>query len=395
MRYVGIDIGSRKHAVAIVNEVGEVQLKSRFIEESQEGYEKLLELLGSSEDTVVAMEATGHYWQNIYIKLAQADFSVVLINALRTRRYAEEELAKAKTDKIDARLIARFAAEKRIKGERLKDQVRLALRELVGLRDRLQQDLDDRARQLHRALDLSFPESKKLFKSVKTAKTTTILKNYPGGAALAKAKVTKLAKLVYDGRHCVGDELAKALIEKAQKTVGAHQGGPYSRQIVYYCEDIQMLTKRLRDIDREIRECLSGQELPTLLMSIPGVGPLSVARIIAMIGDPSEFKSGKALASYVGVAPQVKHTGMWTPRRARSGALSNSRLRAKLWSPTLVGIRHNPWLRQHYNRLLAAGKPKKVATIACMRKLLMAMFSVAKNRKPFELKLASPEANSS
>jgi transposase len=297
MRYIGIDIGSTRHAVAIVDADGKFRLKPRMFDESRAGYEELFELLESPEDAVVAMEATGHYWQNIYVELAQRGFAVVLINALRTRRYAEEELVKAKTDKIDAGLIARFAAEKRATGERAKDAVRLALRELVSLRDRLQQDHDDRGRQLHRALDLSFPESKPLFKTMTGMRTTTILKAYPGGEPLAEANLSELAELVYDGRHRVGVELASALIELAKVTVGAHQGGPYSQQIVYYCEDIQTLAKRLKELERQIEKCLEGQQLPTLLMSIPGIGPLSVARVMAMVGDPSSFASGDALAS--------------------------------------------------------------------------------------------------
>lgn len=389
MRYIGIDIGSTKHAVAIVNEQGEVRLKPRFFDAKKTGYEELFETLGAPEDAVVAMEATGHYWQNIYIELASRGFAVVLINPFRTRRYAEEDLVRAKTDKIDAGLIARFAAQKRVTGERATDTLRLALRELVSLRDRLQQDLDDRGRQLHRALDLSFPESKSLFKSITSLKTTTILKTYPGGTPLAQADLDELAKLVYDGRHCVGKELASALIELAKVTVGKHQGGPYSQQIIYYCEDIQTLHKRLKDLEREIEKCLEGQQLPTLLMSIPGIGSLSVARLIATVGDPSSFASGNALASYVGVAPQVKHSGKWTPNRAAAGMMSNSRLRAKLWSPTVVATRCNPWLKQYYDRLVGNGKPKKVAIIACMRKLLLAIYSVAKNRKPFAIRTAS------
>jgi transposase len=387
MRYIGIDIGSAKHAIAIVDENGEVRLKPRLFNADQTGYEELFELLGAPEDAVVAMEATGHYWQNIYIELASREFAVVLINPFRTRRYAEEELVRAKTDKIDAGLIARFAAQKRVTGERVKKEVQLALRELVSLRDRLQQDLDDRGRQLHRALDLSFPESKSLFKSITSLKTTSILKKYPGGTPLAEAKLKELSELVYDGRHCVGEELASALIELAKITVGRHQGGPYSQQIIYYCEDIQTLHKRLKDLEREIEKCLEGQQLPTLLMSIPGIGSLSVARILAMVDDPSNFASGNALASYVGVAPQVKHSGKWTPNRAAAGTMSNSRLRAKLWSPTIVGTRHNPLLKQYYERLLDKGKPKKVAIIACMRKLLLLIYSVAKNRKPFEVRI--------
>lgn len=388
MRYAGIDIGSEKHSVAVVDEGGNSLIKAQKFTETREGYGKLVDLLGSPEDCVVAMEATGHYWQNVFIELAQLDFAVVLINPLRTRRYAEEELVRAKTDKIDARLIARFAAEKRVQGGKLRGELSDSLREVVTLRDRLQQDLDDRTRQLHRALDLSFPESKKLFKSLKTLKTTTILMKYPGGEALAKAKLSELAELGYSGRYRVGEPLAAALIETARKTVGAHQGGPYSRQIRYYCEDIQTYLERLQSIDKEIGELLSGHTLPTLLMSIPGIGKLTVARVIAMVGNPAVFKSGDAFASYTGVVPQVKHSGKRNPSRAASGVLSNARLRAKLWNPTLTAIRHNPRLGEFYDRLLKRGKPKKVAIIACMHKLLRVMYSVAVNQRSFELPAA-------
>lgn len=386
MRYIGIDIGSKKHFVAVADGDRNLLVKARAFEESRQGYEKLKQVLGSPEDCVVAMEATGHYWQNVYVELARADFAVVLINPLRTRRYAEEDLAKAKTDKIDAQLIARFAAEKRVEGQKMRGELSDALREVISLRDRLQQDLDDRTRQLHRALDLSFPESKKLFKSLKSLRTTTILMKYPGGEALASAKVEDLAELGYDGRHVVGEALASALIETAKTTVGAHQGGPYSRQIKYYCEDIQTLLERLDSIDREVGELLDGHELPTLLMTIPGVGKLTTARVIATVGNPADFASGDAFASYVGAVPQVKHSGQRKPNRAAAGAMSNTKLRAKLWSPTIVGIRHNPLLGNFYERLCTRGKPKKVAIIACMRKLLQVIYSVAKNRKAFEVR---------
>lgn len=387
MRYIGIDIGGDRHAVAVVDQEGKDLVKARPFTESRTGYDELHQLLGSPDGAVVAMEATGHYWQNLYIELAQAGFAIVLINPFRTRRYAEEELVRAKTDKVDARLIARFAAEKRLEGVQLPGELSRMLREVVSLRDRLQQDIDDRARQLHRALDLSFPESAKLFKSVKTLKTTSILKAYPGGRALAEADVEELAELVYDKRHRVGKEFATQLVEAARVTVGAHQGGPYSRQIKYYCEDIQTLYARLDEIDREIGEVLNGQKLATVLMSIPGVGPLSIARVLATVGSPASFKSGDALASYVGVAPHPNHSGRRKSARAPAGALSNAKLRAKLWSPTVVAVRVNPFLKYHYERLLALGKPKKLAIIACMRKLLLVMYSVAKSGKPFAPRL--------
>ena len=113
MRFVGVDIGKESHVVAVVDESQAVLVKPTAVAADAAGHAKLLELLGASESAVVAMEATGHYWQNLFAFLAANGFSVALLNPLRTRRFAEEDLVRAKTDSIDALAIARFAAQKR------------------------------------------------------------------------------------------------------------------------------------------------------------------------------------------------------------------------------------------------------------------------------------------
>jgi transposase len=113
--------------------------------------------------------------------------------------------------------------------------------------------------------------------------------------------------------------------------------------------------------------------------------------LIAELGDPSRFRNAAALASYVGVVPRLRQSGKRTFSGARGLPLGNARLRHRLWMPTLVAVRRNPWLRAHYDRLLAAGKRPRVALVACMRKLLTAVYSVARNRRPFVLHLATAE----
>ena len=118
-----------------------------------------------------------------------------------------------------------------------------------------------------------------------------------------------------------------------------------------------------------------------------GIGPHTAARLVAELGDPSEFRSPAALASYVGVVPGLKLSGKKKGGRAPLASYGNARLRRALYMPTVAAIRHSPWLRPFYQRLRANGKPGKVAVVACMRKLLHAVYSVAKNRRPFELRL--------
>ncbi|MBE7522907.1 MAG: transposase [Burkholderiales bacterium] len=113
MHFAGIDIASATHVIAIVDSDSAVVLKATPFAEDALGYEKLLGLLGASSDLLIAMEATGHYWKNLFATLAAAGYRVALLNPLRTHRFASEELARTKTDAIDALGLARFAAQKR------------------------------------------------------------------------------------------------------------------------------------------------------------------------------------------------------------------------------------------------------------------------------------------
>jgi hypothetical protein len=88
--------------------------------------------------------------------------------------------------------------------------------------------------------------------------------------------------------------------------------------------------------------------------------------------------------------PRLRQSGKRAFSGARGLPLGNARLRHRLWMLTLVAVRKNPWLRAHYDRLVAAGKRPKVAIVACMRKLLGAIYSVARNRRPFVPYLARP-----
>jgi len=279
--------------------------------------------------------------------------------------------------------IARLAALKRPAPAKLPDELTRELKEQVRLRDRLQQDLGDRVRELHRVIDLAFPEFTRHVNDLGSLTATTILSVFPTAKALAITSVRSVAQLCYDGRHRIGEGLARALIAEAKRSVGQHQGAVYGRQVKYFCEDIATLRVRLGEIDEDLRQHVAGHELATLLTTIEGIGPNTAARLVAEFGDPADWKSAAALAAHVGVVPQLKHSGKHAPLHAGIGPLGDRRLRHALWMPVLGAVRRNPWLRHHYQRLRANGKLAKVALIACMRKLLVAIYSVAKHRKPF------------
>ena len=146
---------------------------------------------------------------------------------------------------------------------------------------------------------------------------------------------------------------------------------------------MDLLRRRIRELEGDIERHLRDHEVGMLLTTIDGIGPQTAARMIAEVGDPSAFKSGDALAAYLGLAPGLKHSGKSKNSRAALTPIGNISLRSKLWMPTLTAVKRNTWLRAYYLRLRAAGKLPKVALIAAMRKLVTAIYSVAKNRRPF------------
>jgi transposase len=391
MQFVGIDIAAEKHCVAIVDNEGKVVLKPTFFEESGSGYEKLRSLLGAASETFVAMEATGHYWQNLFAALAADGYAIALLNPLRTNRFSQEELARAKTDEVDALLIARFAAQKRPSATTLPDPVLLELRERVRLRTRTVQEFGDKTRQLHRVVDLGFPEFTRIIEDLGSYRATSILKAYPTAAAFRDVTVRRLAGLCYDERHKVGKELAERILSAAKTSVGQHHGEAYRIQVIYACEDMEVLRKRIRVIDKDIEQTLATHKVGSLLTTIDGIGPQTAAHLLAELGDIKQFRDAKALAAYVGVCPRTWRSGN-RRGQASTGGVGKSRLRRALYMPTFAAIRFNSWLKPFYERLRANGKAPKVAVIACMRKLLSAVYSVAKNERPFVPQLAGSEA---
>jgi transposase len=380
--FAGIDIASERHTLVRLDENGAPIGKAMTITEDREGYDALLEALGPPP-VLIVMEATGHYWKNLFAVLTAAGHEISLLNPFVARRFQDSSLERTKTDAIDAHGLARLGFEKRPAPTRLHDEAAKSLRELVRHRDRLRHDFDDRVRQLHRLVDLVFPEFTRYVRSLDSMLATCLLAEYPSAPAFARANPRRLAKLRYDGRHMVGAELAEQLANAARRSIGQHHGPAYALQARHICQDLDLWRRRLNDIERDIENLLDAHEVGKLLTTIEGIGPQSAARIIAAVGDPARFRSAGAFAAYVGVVPGFKHSGKRTASRAATAPLGNARLRKALWMPVLGAVRRNLWLRAFYERLRAAGKPPKLALIAAMRKLLHAVYSVAKNRKPF------------
>src|SRR5262249_13291924 len=158
---------------------------------------------------------------------------------------------------------------------------------------RMVQDFTDRKNQLHRLVDLGFPEFTRYVKTLESELATAILHEYPTATAFP-AMPRRLSQLCYDGRHSVGAELARALVEAAKVSVGRHHGEAYRLQVRCVCEDLDVLRRRLRDIEGDIERTLKTNDVGTLLTTIPGIGPQTAARLIAELGNPADFRDGAA-----------------------------------------------------------------------------------------------------
>jgi len=278
MRYAGIDIGSRTHVVAIVGPAGEVLVKPTPFGEDAAGYGKLLDLLGSPVELIVALEATGHYGKNLCAFLRHRAYGLAVINPIRTNRFAQENLARAKTDNIDALGIARFARQKAVSPQPPIDTKTTELKELVLFHQRLVQDFTDRVRQLHRLVHLGFPEFPTVVRTLDSLLATTILREYPTAAAFQPSCLRRLARLKYQ-THRVGPQRARRLVECARRSVGQHHSPAFQARVRYVTQDLDQLRDKIHGLANDIQRFVRDLPLAGLLTSVPGVGPLTAARI--------------------------------------------------------------------------------------------------------------------
>ncbi|MNX87181.1 Transposase IS116/IS110/IS902 family protein [compost metagenome] len=335
------------------------------------------------------MEATGHYWRNLFATLVGWGYPVALLNPLVTRRHAEAELARAKTDRADAESIARFLQEKRPAPTPLPSDKTVALKELVQWRERIVTDLVAKRNALHRLLDMVFPEFSSLVKDPTNQVALYLLDRWPLATQLAQLDPELLAQAICDGRHHVGAKLAGALVRKAAKTVGRHPNSAYALRIKATVAEVLLDQKHLAEVNKAIADLLDDDEQAHLLKSIPGVGDVTAATFLSEVGDPSRCDNAKQLVGFVGLAPKVSHSGKSTPLRGKMCKVGSKHLRPVLYMAAVAAIRCNPTIQAFYRRLCERGKPKRLAIGACAAKLLHMMFAVLRRQKPYEVLLVS------
>jgi transposase len=157
-----------------------------------------------------------------------------------------------------------------------------------------------------------------------------------------------------------------------------------------YEQTAEFLRDQLRAIDeriaRRIEADASFRAAAERLESVPGLGPKTAAALVAELPELGRINR-RQIARLVGVAPINRDSGTLRGKRMTGGGRAS--LRRKLYMPTLVAVRHNPKIRTFYQHLLRQGKPKMVALVACMRKLLTILNTIIRNQTDWKLNTQS------
>ena len=306
---VGIDVAKARLDVA-VQPTGTTWTVPR----ARGGLRRLQGQLEALRPTRIVLEASGGYERAVVAALSAAGLPVVVVNPRQTRDFARAHGILAKTDRLDARVLARFAAAVR---PPLRPQPSAAVQDLQLLSRRRRQLVADRAAEQQRRrhdrahLDLGF------------------------------------------------DPLAAAL------------------------------TAALAQVDRQLAALVQAEPArrarAAWLQSIPGIGPVTAAVLLAEVPELGTC-SRQQVAALVGVAPFNRDSGAWRGRRSCWGG--RAQVRAALYMAALTATRVNPTLRACYQRLIAAGKPPKVALVACMRKLLGLCNALCKSQTTWDPTMA-------
>ena len=308
--YVGIDVAKDRVDVAIRPD-GDTW----SADYDERGMSELVSCLRTVEPTAVLLEATGGLEVPLVSALAAASLPVVVVNPRQVRDFAKATGKLAKTDALDAQVLAHFA-----------EAVRTSVR---PLRDEDTQELN--------------------------------------------SLTTRRSQL-----------MTMLVAEKNRLRRASHSVHPSIRS------HIRWLEQELSDLDKDLRKALRSspvwREKDNLLRSVPGVGEQLSLSLLAYLPELGTLNR-KRIAALVGVAPFNRDSGSRRGKRSVWGG--RTRLRAVLYMGALVASRHNPVLRAFYQRLLAAGKPKKLALTACMRKLLTILNAMVKTGQHW-----TPQVNS-
>ena len=393
---VAVDIGMEMNRGYCATPDGK-STKSFKFDNTREGFDTLWGMIMTSKDrfkcneVIVGYESTGPYGEPMVHYLMKKPVRVVQVNPMHTKRVKEiSDNSPLKTDEKDPRVIADIIRWGHALSIVIPEGDAAYLRRLNNSRERHVRERTALVNQLQQLVFMLFPEFKKVIKDIKCKTPLYLLKKYPTPEAIS----------VLD-KHVLGEEMRKQsrgrlreshadmLINLAQNTVGIKEGASgLSMDIRHILVQLEMLKNLIVEIEGEMEMALGRIPYSSKLLSIKGLGVVSVAGIIGEIGDFKKFKTRSEIMKLAGLDLYEISSGKMKGQR-RISKRGRSLLRKILYYAAIQTIRKNGILHDYYTRLTDRGMKRMMALVAVSRKLLGIIYAIVRDDSEYSVNFKS------
>lgn len=387
MIYVGIDIAKLNHYASAIDSDGVVLIEPFEFLNDNDGFYMLLSKLNPFEkdSIIVGLESTAHYGNNLVSFLVSKGLHVCVINPIQTASLRKNNIRKTKTDKVDTLVIAKAVAlMDHPRFVTLYDIALMQLKNLGRFRMKLVKQRSRTKIQLTACLDQVFPELQYFFKSGIHQKTVyAILKEAPSASQIASMHLTHLKNLlVSNSQGRFKKEMALELRVLAQKSVGTVDRS-LSIQITQSIAQIQLLDRQIDVVESEIRDIVIS--LDSVIMTIPGIGPINGGMILGEVGDINRFSKPRKLLAFAGLDPSVYQSGNFIAKKTKMSKRGSSALRYALMNAAHNVVKYNQTFKEYYDSKRSEGRGHYNALGHCAGKLVRIIFKMLKDNVEFKL----------
>lgn len=386
MIYVGIDVAKEKNDCHIITSEGEILVDLLTFLNTKEGFDLLYETVkncckGNFKKVKVGLEATGHYSSNLLSYLAKLNWEVVVFNPLSVNRSRKAlSLRRTKTDKNDSRYIAEMLITDRSSAYQEKEYHISALKSITRARYRLVKEIQPLKNRYRKSIHLLFPEIDKLFCGLYLDTVLNLLRELPSAKDIASCNITRLTNLLSSYSHGKFKRAkAEELKLSAKNTVAAYNYGD-ALELRFTAESLFLEAQKAR-YDEEIDAIMS--ELNSPITTIPGIGNIVGATILAEVGDITAFQTSAKLLAFAGAEPSTYQSGKFTATHTPMVKHGSKYLRNALYLATTMAQIHSPSFKAYIERKRAQGKHYYVAISHGMKKMTRVIFSILTSNTPF------------
>lgn len=389
MYIIGIDIGKNHHEASIVSPEGKQIGRSLRFATTHKGADSLMSFIfkniGNSP-CVFGMEATGHYWYPIYSFLKAKGYTIYVINPIQSDSLRKMYIRQTKNDSIDSFLIAEVIRFGQFGTTSMADENILAMRQLCRYRDSVISSRTEIKLRIGTIMEQIFPEYEKQFSSLWVSTSMGILEKYLTPENIENTPIDELFEIIKDKSH---NRLTKAkaisIKEAAADTFGIKIAqDAFSFQLKQLIDRMNFLDKQIEALDIEIMKYY--EQFDCYLHTIPGIGIIGAATILAEIGDISRFKNSSALVAFAGIDPTVRQSGEFNSTHNHMSKRGSPYLRHAIFLAATTCSFHNSPLNAYYKKKRDQGKHHLTATGAVARKLTTIIYAVLRDSKPYEPK---------